>query len=111
MRKIIGSLLILVLLAGCASTSDVEEVSSAAQESQVEADEDNSPPAKDGDAEDLPPKSIEELAEEYPEEWAKQLTMIAVLLEEASTRDPYPMDFLASPNTDLEQADAVEKKN
>ena len=110
MRKILGLLLSLGLLAGCASTSDVGEPSSVVQDSQTEVDQDNLPTAKDGDLEDIPPKSIEELAEEYPEEWAKQLTMIAVLLEEASIKNPYPMDFVASPSTDLKQADAVEEK-
>ena len=110
MRKILGSLLALGLLAGCASTSDAGEVFSAVQDGEIELDEGNLPTAKKGDPEETRPKSMEELAEEYPEEWAKQLTMIAVLLEEASTRDPYPMDFMASPSTDLEQADAVEEK-
>lgn len=108
----------LFILTGCTAEPEFSEVSAAIQNSQtMQAEIDATPEVvaetdvnAEGSNSETSSITLEELAEEYPQAWAAELTEITILLAHSESSSDYPMDLASSPNTQLEYSLFVEQR-
>ncbi len=107
-----------LILTGCASEPEFGDTPSAIQDSQEGQAEEDANLGVDAEPEETvardnsetPSITLEELAQEYPQAWAIELTEIALLLADSTFINSYPMDLASSPNTKSEYSLVAERR-